>query len=287
VAAGRTHVESIIATGQNTRPYVARNVSAYHEHLFVQPTSIGVLAAGGIYIEEYVYVCNSDGTMAVGKADPGKEWVGWVPWSGEGEVIWVSGAGVRLVVTTSYPNGNRLVEILGEEYPLDGVCYVNDVPPQIVDNQPVGQGPLYPWNGTVEVYDGDKPLGPRTVALGELVALPGDDFSGDDIFIGYPWVAEFEPFVPHVQPAQSIRQSLRRRKIKQLAIAFQQSTGFILGNRRVAMYKQGEDQSLAPPQREGVELFKPQGRSRDPRISLLKDTPGTLRILEIGIDITA
>jgi hypothetical protein len=288
VATGNTHIESIVATGQNTRPYVTRNVSAYHEHLFETPIAVGVLAAGGVYIEEYVYVANADGTMAVGKASPDKEWIGWVPWDGSGEVFWVSGAGTRLVITTVYGD-SRIAELLDESLPLDAVVLINDVPAQIAATAPVGMGPLWPWEGPVQVYDGEIPLGERMVEDGELQAMPGDDFSGanEDVYIGYGWTATFEPFVPHVQPGQSAQQSMRRRKVKRMAVAFQNSTGFVVGNRRVAMYQQGEDQSLPPTQREGVELFRPQGRAYDPRIPLTKDTPGPLRIIEVGLDVTA
>ena len=41
-----------------------------------------------------------------------------------------------------------------------------------------------------------------------------------------------------------------------------------------------------PPLREGTELWRPIGRSFDPRTAIIKDTSGPLTVVEVGMEIT-
>lgn len=294
VAAGHTHIEAIIGTGQNTRPYVARNVSEFHHHLFKGkfPKAIAVAPGDGTFVEEYVFVCNTDGSIAVGKTASGnKEWVGWVPWDGAGAAFWISSFGEKLILTSNY-SGRYLVEQIDTNEILDGMIYINDVPAQfatsapVFGEPPVQEGPLWPWNGTVLLYDGNVFLGEREIVNGAIVPIGGESLTAETLKIGYSFTSIFEPFVPHAQGGQSARQTLRRRKIKAAALTVQNSTGFTFGRKTIAMFNQGEDPNDGPVAREATYIFKPSGRKHDPRIQLIKDVPGTLRIIEVGLEVT-
>lgn len=140
--------------------------------------------------------------------------------------------------------------------------------------------------GTVDVTDGYRYLGTRSVdASGQLVLVEEEDLSGAGITVGLKYTNTFEPFVQHAPEGSSQRQTHRKRKVK-YAITVQRSTGFVFGNRRIPPYRQGEDEGAAPALREETYIFKPLGRSHDPRHALVKDVPGPLRIIEVAPDVT-
>jgi len=56
--------------------------------------------------------------------------------------------------------------------------------------------------------------------------------------------------------------------------------------RRFPTWNQDDDATKPPPQRETVQSIRPPGWSYDPRGVLIKDVPGPLQLLEIGIECT-
>jgi hypothetical protein len=59
-----------------------------------------------------------------------------------------------------------------------------------------------------------------------------------------------------------------------------------MNTRRITAYNQGDDATKPPPLRETAERWRPLGRSFDPRMAIIKDTPGPLLIEEIGMEAT-
>ena len=59
-----------------------------------------------------------------------------------------------------------------------------------------------------------------------------------------------------------------------------------MNTRRITTYNQDDDPTQAPPLRETVERWRPLGRDFDPRMAIVKDTPGPLIIHEIGFEVT-
>lgn len=450
VNAGQTKVVAIVGTGQSARPYVARDVSEFHAHLFSSPVCVAV-GVDAPFAEPYVFVVNDDGTMVVGRFDAGKEWVGWAPWAGEGEIEWASASGgSSVLLTTKYtPDATaiRLCEQIDTATYLDANVTVASIP-SALDNGTDSDILLYPSGGTrigdltaagglaaafdgttsqaaaaaasktsatsgyvgktldvaqtckkvkiypssnngfsdqatvtitlygkqgtapanatdgtslgttgsisdttsmqtinssntateydhlwvtitqssgiiyvaevqfytpgltraapgggtddlwflagatVRVMDGLRDLGPREVsAAGVLEEIEGEDLSGEDIAVGFAWTATLEPFLPHIPSGQSHGQTIDKRGVGHFAVAFQQSTGFLVQKsdgtsaRRVAPFAAGDNQDGDPPQREGVETFSIAGQEHDHRIQVVKDTPGTLRILELSTEI--
>ena len=56
--------------------------------------------------------------------------------------------------------------------------------------------------------------------------------------------------------------------------------------RVVPAYDPSDNPALAPPLRERSYKFRPRGRSYDPRVQWIKDTPGPITIIEIGMEAT-
>lgn len=62
--------------------------------------------------------------------------------------------------------------------------------------------------------------------------------------------------------------------------------GTIVNNFRVPAWRQGDDPTKPPPLREEAQRSRPLGRSFDPRVAIIKDTPGPLLIAEMGLEAT-
>ena len=272
VNAGRTRVVAIVGTGQVAQPWVTRDLTEVQGHLIRTPKALAVSTGDGAAPERYLFVLNSDGTVAAGRYEAGKNYVGWVLWSGVGVVEWLSVLGANVLMTTAYAE-SRTAELVTYGAYLDGSVLVNSPGADISMH-----------NGQMaDLMDGLRYLGQRMVSAGAIVPQPGDNLSSPTLTVGRKWTATLELFVPHAQPGQSNGQAQTRRDIKG-AVAFQQSTGFVVAGHRVATYAAGDNQEIAPPLREGSETWVLQGGDHDPRPVLTKDTPGPLRILEFTID---
>lgn len=431
-------------------PWSTEETSLYHSDLFKTPIAIAATSATGGFQEQYVHVLNSDGSMAVGKFDVGKEWAGWLPWTSAGVINWISSLGQDLIVTTTYTSAGTPVTIAEKvdytQY-VDGGVAVNAVPaamqagteptiqmllggtaftnmtdfaaaaaavdgnflknlsqspglnsatagygnrvwrlvtggplklsrvritapldspfsangvttfriigshdgitwvttytsgntagvngeqidvtsgidqttayeywgvdvfgttakvvaveqmelfwlaPGTIHKSPsAGTGPLW-WlaGGTVDLMDGVMSKGPYTIDTNGNITpvVAGEDMTSATLMAGKGWVATLEPFIAHAQGGQDEGQRMRRRKIARTGVSVLDSTGFTFCNRRVSPYNAGDDQTQPPTLRETTHMFRPRGRSYDPRQALVKDMPGPITVLEIGYEVTA
>lgn len=311
VAAGGKSVMSLVAPGAYYRPYETRNISALHSTLIRQPFAIAVpTATSATFEERYVYVLNGDGTVQIGKYEVErgeiKGQVGWIPWTGIATITYVSAFGADVIFSSAYPGAN-IVEILDDTMLLDAQVSVNAPPAALA--APPGKGPLwFTPNGTVFVFDGDRPLGTYQIdANGNLIPqrFGGENLASATLIAGQVWSALVEPFVPAVQPGADQGQRMRKRRIARSEIYVAASTGFVfqtlnsdrqgaslpaigagVRQRRVSAYNQDDDANQPPPKRERAYTFKPAGRAHDPRNILIKDTPGTLQLLEWSMEVS-
>lgn len=309
VNAGRNRIVAVIGSGAvaSTRPYAVRDASEYHYDLFNQPKAIAVSTGEQVFPERYIYVLNADGTVVVGRFEPNNEknWIGWLPWSGMGTVKWISSLQSNVMLTSIYPGDVNMVETVDDTTYLDGSVLVNAVPAGMAPAP--GKGPLWWLPGLVaDLMDGTKPLGSHNVdADGFIIPLEGEDLTSATLTGGLAWTQVLEPFVPHVAGGQDVHQRVTKRRIARAAASIQHATGFawvkfysgpsganlpapglMTFARRVTSYDVGDDATAAPPLREVTDTFRPLGRASDPRIGIYKDTPGPIRVLELGMEVT-
>jgi hypothetical protein len=114
-----------------------------------------------------------------------------------------------------------------------------------------------------------------------------------------------EPFADDAQSGTDMHQRMLPRRISYFAAYVINSTGFmfaklfsgkltptspalgtILNTRRVPARNLGDNPTQPPTLRETVEEWRPSGYSYDPRVSIIKDTPGPLMIQEISMEIS-
>ena len=287
INAGQNRVSMVLATGSYTRPYVSEDLTDAHQHLFTGPRMLAVSNGDGAHPERYVYVVNVDGTLVVGKFGADRKLAGWLPHKSIAALSWVTAAGARVYFTSLYPNAVLWVSEAEDDTTwLDGYVAQNSIPPGM---SVAGRGPLWWLSGqTVALMDGTLDLGDRQVdANGNLVLNNGDNLTSPTLYVGAAFQSVFEPFVPHLPPGQSQKQSQRPRSISRATAAVQQSNGFTLGKRTIATVNFGEDASVAPVLREGFYSVRPLGGNVDPRIRLVRSRPGPFRLLEFSMEVTS
>ncbi|MEO6381984.1 MAG: hypothetical protein ABIO35_08300 [Nitrobacter sp.] len=319
-AGNNTTIMAMVAIGSYTRPYEPRALSDQRGHLFNSPICIAAPTADDTFPEDYVYVVNADGTLAVGKYEfqngQIKGDIGWVPWSGIGTVSWAATLGADMLFTTSYaPNGITavsVVEAVNANYFTDAAVLVNALPTAMA--APPGNGPLW-WipNGTVDLYDIATAAQPRMMGTYQIdvngYITPqnngGENLASLTLVAGQPWTATFEPFIPQLPGGQDAQQRMRKRRIAKARVSVQLSTGFrfdklyggingrnlpatgaVQTTRRVETWNMDDDPTAAPTLREQSYNFRPTGRSDDPRVAVVKDTLGPLVITEFAAEVT-
>lgn len=312
-------IGAVLPLGAQTRPYVTRDLTELHAHLFANIKALAIpTTTDPNFKERYIYALNADGSLVMGKLNTkeGKiavdDVIGWLPWSGEGAVNWVHALAADVIFQTRYAPGSAtpvaIVEALDNTMYLDGAMMVNAAPTAFAP--PVGKGPLW-WlaNGTVMLMDqSTRMMTTYSIdANGNIIpqGLGGEDLSLASLVAGQMWTATLEPFIPPAPPGQDVGQRMKPRRLIRFDVYVQQSSGFVLKRlyggktgpnlpapgtvmteRRIPMWNQGENPTLPPTLREWTYSERPSGRSYDPREAVVKDTPGPLLISEIATEVT-
>lgn len=316
-SAGLTEMKAVQAIGAYNRPYIVDDISELHAHLLNAPFCIAAPGGSDQYEENYFYFANGDGSLVLvsfhiknGILDVAG--MGYLPWNGAGTATWISAlkGNSDVIISSSYAPGGigavSMVEKLDATQYLDAAMLYNNVPAALTP--PGGKGPL--WfiaGGTVDLMDGLRMMGTYQVdANGFLVPQnnAGENFTSATLTAGQAWTATLEPFVPAVQPGQDAGQRLKPRKIARLELYVQNSSGYtvcrifggpvtrtspavgtIMSRQRIPAWNVDDDPTQAPPLREQAYPFRFIGRRHDPRIAIIKDTPGPLRILEATMEV--
>jgi hypothetical protein len=320
--AGGVQVGAVQAPGAYYRPYVIDNVSEFHSHLFTASPAIAIAvpSATSQFEELYAYILLANGNIVTGKygirqglldvGPEGKPKIGWLPWTGAGTVEWISAQGPDLIFTTSYaPNGRpavSIVEALDNTQYVDGGMLVNAAPAAFAP--PAGKGPMW-WlpGGSVTLMDqSTRMMGTYQIdSQGNIIPQgnAGENLASAQLMAGQPWTATLEPFVPDAPPGQSVHQRMFKRRVSRMAVYVSSSSGFvmarlfagpltrtspalgtIMNTRRVETWNQDDDPTQPPPLREEAQRWRPRGRAYDPRVAVIKDTPGPLELHEIGLE---
>jgi hypothetical protein len=310
--AGQNGINAVIATGSITQPFNTKMLSEFHQHLFSNIQAIAAPNADGTFLERYAYVLNGNGSIAVGKYQPASlltnmPVIGWGPWSGAATVEWIAAWNADVIFTSFY-TGHGIAEVLDDTQYLDAALLVNAAPAPFAP--PPGMGPLWFIAGTSATLmdQGTRAMGTYQIdAKGNIIPQfnGGENLEIASLVAGQPWTMTVEPFAPISQPGQAMNQRLTLRQISLIGIYVINSTGFLIAslfsskqttktpplgtieqNRRFTAWNQGDDATKPPTLRETVESWTPPGSSYDPRVAIIKDTPGPLQILEVAIEIS-
>lgn len=295
IAADDRRVLALVGTGQTAQPYAVQALTDFHRDLFTGPIGVtysdGTTAVPG----RRIYVVNADGTAVVGRYGDGEEFVGWFPWTGDGDVQSVAALGGDLVFNVAY-DGIYTGEELDPDAMLDGTINLSagsDDPIQLSTGASLTDStgePIYAHRGVLTEYagltlhawvDGEY--------AGEVEVDPDGtvDLEGEDIDVGWLFTPQMEPFVPTFDGGESFGQALKRRKISRVAITVKDTQTFIADGRPFAGYLAGDDMAEPRPLRSTTYAYRQLGRSYDPVVEISQPTPGRLTITEVAIEVTA
>lgn len=279
MSADSKRVMALRQTGQQAQPYVLDHVSRYHSQLFVDPIDIAISYGQSVDSNDTLHIVNSDGTMVIGRYDPGSDFVGFVPWSTQGLITGATSLGQNVLysVTRSIGVGTlNTIEMLDYDLTMDGV---------MTTAVKQGDATLIPFAGATmhRMIDG---VYKGTVLIKADGTVDGSTGAGDTQF-GYAFTPEFQPFVPNFDKGESAKQRLRRRKIKRYAITVRNAGPFRVSNKDFAGYKIGDNMGLAPPMRDNTYTGRLNGRNFDPTLDLTQPVPYPLQVLEVGMEVTS
>jgi hypothetical protein len=283
-SASNSRVSAMIRTGNFTTPYVEMDLTEFHSSLVKTPKCITIGHGDDGFPERYVYVLNSDGSVALGKIENDKSFVGWQPWTGAGAVQWVSSFALDVLFTTNYGT-QQILEYEDAGMFLDHAVNIAAPPANMLST---GVGPLIAFaNGQVRVMDGAIDYGLRNVdSNGFLIPNPDDDFSSPTVVAGQAFTSIFSPFLEEAGRGQAQGQRQRRRKIARAIVAVYGSSGFTFGGRTIPPFGFGENPFAQPNLKETTYTARFIGRDFDPRVVLIKDTPGPLTVIEFAQEVT-
>jgi hypothetical protein len=311
--AGQNTLMAIIATGAYNKPFNTRNLCEFHQHLFANIRCIAAPNADGTFNERYVYVLNASGSIVVGKYDPlslqgNQPVIGWGPWSGNATVTWIAAWNADVLFTSSY-FGTVVCEILDDTQYLDCALPVNAPPAAFAP--PLGKGPLWfiPSQSVTLMDQVTRAMGTYQIDANGFI-IPqfngGENLAIASLVAGQPWTMTVEPFVADA-PAEgrSMSQRMFKRRVSRMAVYVSNSTGFlmarlfagpltrtspalgtIMNTHRVTTWNQDDDPTKPPPLREEAQRWRPIGRAYDPRVAVIKDTPGPLVVNEFGVEVS-
>lgn len=303
VNAGKAGVSALVASGAafSAQPYRIQDITQYHSHLFEGvPKALAVAIGGGKIPERHVFVVNEDSKVVVGQFEAGKQWVGWMPWSGV--VNYVSCYQATVLFIAAY-EGAYVYEEQDTTCYLDGALLVNAMPTAMTP--PAGRGPFW-WrpSSTIQLMDGTKPMGARAVDhLGVIQpAFPGEDLTSLTLMGGAQFTPTIEPFFPNAQPGQANEQRIRQRSVNHMVVTVEGCAGITLaqlfaGPERVGAPAPGtvvyqrvippwmpaDNPTVAPPLRDATYRQRFFGRDFDPRHAVIKHVPGPVKLIEVGL----
>lgn len=308
INSARTRVFAIVGTGQTARPYIVEDLSEYHSALIRTPESLATSTADVSAPERYLYIGNSDGTLAVGRyqrAPTTRGWVGWVPWDGQGKIEWIAAGGQSVIATAEYETSVgavRFVEVFDDTLLLDAS--------QAIATANGGDALELEAGAFLELQEGQNLMLDNSYSFNwaagttlsverngwyrGVYSVGADGSLSDEIPVanvvglngGFNFEVEAKPFVPHADGGASRKQRMRPRRLKQVGVTVQRTQAMEVAGYLVPFYRAGENEELPPPLRSETYRTRVPGRSFDPDWGVKQSLPGSLTILELTTEVT-
>lgn len=253
----------------------AEPMTSLHPQLIKDAVYLGATSSGSENAESFVYVVNSDGSVALGQWDRSNEIISWLPWETDGNFLsiyqcfGVSHAVVdRTVNETSVRYRERfdktlVLDCAGEQAPhLNG--HIASV---YLDGWDLGDNEI---NGDGDPIDAD----------GNVIAYPDHD--------GMPQIGLVFRKCLTPWPRKSMRTERGTLEVKRqvsLKITVQDSHQFEINGELFGAYRIGEDLTKPPPLRNEEFRTTLVGVSSGDSIRICQNRPGRLRVSKLGIKV--
>ncbi|MGL6211364.1 MAG: hypothetical protein ACRC14_16190, partial [Paracoccaceae bacterium] len=296
VEASGQAIAAALLDGNVYLKWSVRTISTYHNHLIKRPIKLCGPSLFSELPERYLFVINSDGTLASMSwyEDFSPENVGFVPWETRGQFVSLSPMFGQYWAITDRAVGSgtaRFIERFDDAAKMD-CCCILAVPDTLlvngaaltVNGQPleVSVSAALPLAGaTVQVYGSGYALGDRVVAVDGSV--PGVDAMPAGSYCGFPFTTSVMPW-----PVEFVETTyagmLQARLVRGSVSTMDTGTYSIRANKNtrvIGAYDVGDPLTAAPPLRTQVTKFLVLGVRDHPEIEISRTIPGDLQILAI------
>lgn len=279
VQASQTAVrEFLYDDGQ--RAYEAGSISLAASHLIKKPYDIAVVHGTRERPEQYAFLLNEDGTMAVFMSARVEQLAGWAPWSTNNEYPdrfeAVCEIDNRLYVLAT--RGEECwLELYGSEAAgLDGAAILESAEPTAEWTLPARYAERMVH--VIKVDENNRPLlylGRHEVsATGEIVA----DGEADRIAVGYDPGVLMRTLPPYIEDRRGSMLSEKTR-VAEVIMTLDQTLAFSVRGQRLILRQTNQDQNDPPEPFSGRQRYSLLGWSREPSVEISRAVPMPMRIL--------
>lgn len=289
-------IYAISATGQTARPYIASEINRLHRPLFDGIKRIAVSSGTPEFPSRQIFALNSDGTLVTGQFSPDREYVGWLPWDGQGSVQSIVADFGQVVIIAEYPNGS-VGEIIDYDTEVDCMITVRNSFNEFLeladgelfeldDGSPLELDGIFTEffkNSTVSVFGDGKYLGEQ--AVGPSGAITGVE-TYTEVTLGYRFDWLLVPLFARFEGGQPAEQGEKKRKIGKMLATVRDTRQFEIGGKRFGKYQPGDAVTEPIPLRSDTYRYREIGRSYDPSVEIKSTMPGPFRLIELFTRIT-
>ena len=255
------------------QPDTSRNIGVLAPHLLVRPIKLDISRGDDETDANYIYILNSDGTLACLNYLPSENVEGFSLWSTNGSI-----KSIAVVDSKLYMSVQRSIDGIDTFFiEVEEASYTVDCGIDVTSTQTPDVSHLD--TETVEIV-GDGAF------LGEFTASSSTDVGRvvDTGYIGIP----FRPTVKTMQLNTNLPNGpnlTQKKRIRRASIYFQESNGITVNGTVIRDRTLGVDQFEAPIPQTGFKRVPLRGYSLDAAVEISQNTPMQFEILSIGVEV--
>jgi hypothetical protein len=256
--------------------YTATNLNLLTGHMIKQPHDMGVLYGSLTRSEQYAFLVNSDGTLAVFNSARSEGLAGWSKWQTEGEFDSVTVVGDEVFFSVRRHGAYHLEQLSTDRmHSLDAAWAYSGA---MTDTWVVN---LHYANLTVHVVSGNYYYGEVPVAADGTIVLSGPV---DHIVIGEAYPFRIETLPVHVELATGPMTG-RPKRISRVIVGLDTTLSVLIAGNRLIIKQVTDDFSLPPVPYTGSKEFFLLGYSRDATVSVSQDEPLPCAVLGMVLEV--
>lgn len=258
--------------------YGSNATSLMSTHLLTSPVDMAVQYGSTDRPEQYAFIVNSDGSMAVYHSVRAEKLSGWVPWTTDGQFVSVAVVSdTTFVLVKRTINGAAVLTL--EKF--DNT--------KTLDCAKTATGSaLTTWSGfshlngnTVSVTSGNYYLGDYAVSGGSFTT----PFAVNSVQVGM----NFSPIAETTPPVMDVGNgplSADPRRISRVNMLLNSALAVSVKGTAMIIRQVTDDLSLEPTPKTESKLFFLSGYSRRPTVTFRQDIPLPLTIMSLALEVT-
>jgi len=270
----------------NEDAYTTQDKSVLSSQLIKQPVDMAMLAGTQSEDSNWLFIVNTDGTVAVLNTLRAQDINGFTEWTTDGNVESVTVVDDKLfIVTKRFGNLDRFIEVWDFAYLMDSSVKVNPTPTQTVIT-----GLDHLEGQTVQIVGDGIVLTPKTVASGQIT-LEANEIGYSEIELGINFVPEIVP-MPINTSIGSGQNAMRLKRIVRVNMRVYETYGVYVDGNPVPIRTFGSAPTTpldsAPTALSGIidDVYDINGWNRDvmPTISVPDPTPFHIQAIEYEVE---